>query len=284
MKKLGKFFAGFLCIVLAAALVYLLLWNREKSKEEQQNLQELARQESAKQEIVLQNSEQEQPEGMEQEEEEEETFEEDESEPESFTGIVCWGDELIDGEDSATESYRVYLQNLLTDKGYTLRIIDKTLQGAGTLSMMTMAGVPENEVQTFITLHRENAAGEEIPITETGIRDFTPEQLERNDLECIPVIFMGYYGGWNSDPSELVQQQEKILNTFPQQEKFVIVGTAPMDGGVDSLTLDAVMEEKWGEHYVSVAKITDVPATSYDVQPVIAQSILDKLEALDYIE
>ena len=177
-------------------------------------------------------------------------------------------------EDAGTYSYKVHLQKFLDENGYALPVLDKTLQGAGTLSMMTMAGVPEKLVQGYITAHQEAAGGSELPVTETGIRDLTPDQTERNDLEYIPIIFMGYYGGWNHDPAELAGQQENILHTFPRQERFLIVGTRPLDGSVDSASLDAVMSEKWGEHYISLAALTTQPAESYDTQEVMAQGII----------
>ena len=198
---------------------------------------------------------------------------------------MCWGDDLINGEDSATYSYKVVLQKLLTEKGYNLPVQDKTLQGAGTMSIMTMAGVPENEVQTFIDAHKAAANGAELPIAETGIRDLTPEQMERTDIKCIPIISMGYYGGWNHDPQELIQQQEKVLKTFPDQEQFIIVGVRPFDDSVNSSTLDTAMREKWGEHYISASEVTGVHvAASFEGQAAVAQAVLEKLETLGYIK
>ena len=79
--------------------------------------------------------------------------------------------------------------------------------------------------RNFISEHQKAANGAQLYVTETGIRDFTEEDLTRDDLDYIPVIFMGYYGGWNHDPAELAQQQEHILKTFSNQEQFIIVGT-----------------------------------------------------------
>ena len=150
---------------------------------------------------------------------------------------------------------------------------------------MTMAGVPENEVQTFIDAHKAAANGAELPIAETGIRDLTPEQLERTDVNCIPIISMGYYGGWNHDPQELIQQQEKVLKTFPNHERFIIVGVRPFDDSVNSSTLDTAMREKWGEHYISASEVTGVHvAASFEGQAAVAQAVLEKLETLGYIE
>lgn len=205
-------------------------------------------------------------------------------EEEKPEGIVCWGDDLINGEESEIYSYQAVLQELLAERGYTYQVIDKTLQGAGTLSMMTMAGVPQEKVDGFRNRHIEAAAGGELPITETGVRDLTQEEKERNDLTCIPVIFMGYYGGWNHDPVELAEQQEAILQTFPNTERFVIVGTRPMDGTVGTDILDTVMTEKWGDHYISADTTIKNTSPSYEGQREIAEAVLGKLDALGYLE
>lgn len=198
-------------------------------------------------------------------------------------GIVCWGDDLINGDASATSSYMAVLSSLLTQNGYDLPVINKTIQGGGTLSMMKMAGVSDDILQGYITEHQQAAGGAQLYVTETGIRDLTEEQMERNDLDCIPVIFMGYYGGWNHDPAELAEQQEHILNTFPDKERFLIVGTRPVDGSVSTETLDQVMSQKWGDHYISLASVTSDPAASNSAQQAMAQAVLQKLEELNYI-
>lgn len=296
------------CILLFVLLAGLLLWSRRSDAAQTAKLQEIAAAEenaSGQDQTEIQENETENPEedqeasdsdNAEAGEDSEEPSQQTETEAQENSGeesgdsqevqaegIVCWGDDLINGEESATHSYRAVLQNLLNENGYELTVIDKTLQGAGTLSMMTMAGVPQEEVQGFITAHQEAAQGQELPVTETGIRDLTPEQTQRNDLGCIPVIFMGYYGGWNHDPAELARQQEAILNTFPDQEQYIIAGTFPLDGSVDSATLDSVMSEKWGEHYISVASTTSNPASTYEGQADLAAAILQKMEELGYI-
>ena len=198
-------------------------------------------------------------------------------------GISCWGDEFFSQEE-AQYSYKNILQQLLTDSGYQLQVADKTLAGASTLSLMKMAGVSQTDLDQYIAEHTEAAAGAEIPITETGIRDLTSEQTERGDADYIPVLFMGYYGGWNYDPEELAEQEQKILDTFGEnKENFVIVGLAPMDGSVDQATYDSVMKEKWGEHYISAAEVTTVPVASQQGQREIAQAVFQKLEELGYI-
>ena len=208
---------------------------------------------------------------------------EDDTEKE-HSGIVCWGDDLINGTDSDTYSYMAVLQKLLTEKGYSdLTVINKTLQGGGTLSMMKMAGVSDDTIQGYITKHQQAANGAQLNVTETGIRDLTEEETNRNDMDCVPVIFMGYYGGWNHDPAELAEQQENILNTFQNKDDFIVVGTRPMDGTVSSADLDKVLSQKWGEHYISLASVTPQPASTKEAQQAMAEAVLQKLEDLGYI-
>ena len=199
------------------------------------------------------------------------------------SGIVCWGDDLINGEESNTYSYMAVLQKLLTDNGYNMTVINKTLQGGGTLSMMKMAGVSDETIQSYITKHQQSANGAQLNVTETGIRDLTEEQTTRNDMDCIPVIFMGYYGGWNHDPAELADQQEQILNTFQNKDQFIVIGTRPLDGSVTSEVLDQVLSQKWGEHYISLADVTAQPSSTYEAQQAMAEAILQKLQELNCI-
>ena len=156
-----------LCILLFILFGALLFWSRSSNAADAARLQELAAREDQKDQAEEQDdSEEARPEETVEEETEENqeqastgqensenedqksAAEETATAPTLAKGIVCWGDDLINGEESATHSYRAVLQNLLNDSGYNLTVIDKTLQGAGTLSMMTMAGVPQEEVQS----------------------------------------------------------------------------------------------------------------------------------------
>lgn len=206
------------------------------------------------------------------------------AEKEEIKGIVCWGDDLMTADTTDKYSYMAVLQRILQEKGYDIPVINKTIQGGGTLSMMKMAGVSDSVLQGYISAHQQAANGAELSIMERGIRDLTPEQTERNDLECIPVIFMGYYGGWNHNPAELAEQQEHILKTFPDQERFLVVGTRPVDGSVEAPSLDQALQQKWGEHYISLAQTTTYPASMIEAQEIMAQTIIQKMEELGYLE
>ncbi len=283
-----KIFLVLLCGALLVSLAGLMLWDRQRQQEDNARLRQLIEADQAETDQTSEKVEDSQEPSEEAEEGiSEETAPEaaaQQAEPEvPVQGIACWGDEFFSQEE-AQYSYKNILQQLLTDNGYQLQVADKTLAGASTLSLMKMAGVPQTDLDQYIAEHTEAAAGAEIPITETGIRDLTAEQTDRSDADYIPVIFMGYYGGWNYDPNELAEQEQKILDTFgANKDNYVIVGLAPADGSVDQAAYDSVMKEKWGEHYISAAEVTTVPVASQQGQSEIAQAVLQKLEALGYI-
>lgn len=283
-----KIFLVLLCGALLVSLAGLMLWDRQRQQEDNARLRQLIEADQAEPDQTSEKVEDSQEPSEEAEEGiSEETAPEaaaQQAEPEvPVQGIACWGDEFFSQEE-AQYSYKNILQQLLTDNGYQLQVADKTLAGASTLSLMKMAGVPQTDLDQYIAEHTEAAAGAEIPITETGIRDLTAEQTDRSDADYIPVIFMGYYGGWNYDPNELAEQEQKILDTFgANKDNYVIVGLAPADGSVDQAAYDSVMKEKWGEHYISAAEVTTVPVASQQGQSEIAQAVLQKLEELGYI-
>ena len=292
---------GFICILLAVLLGFILVTSYKSEQKESRHLSEIADdqrsgiedyeavKERAKELEEISSEEAEDTEDIKSKntEDTEKTDTADTEDTKDKTtaasGIVCWGDDLINGEESNTYSYMTVLQKLLTDNGYNMTVINKTLQGGGTLSMMKMAGVSDETIQSYITKHQQAANGAQLNVTETGIRDLTEEQTTRNDMDCIPVIFMGYYGGWNHDPAELADQQEQILNTFQNKDQFIVVGTRPMDGSVTSEALDQVLSQKWGEHYISLADVTAQPFSTYEAQQAMAEAILQKLQELNYI-
>lgn len=286
-KKIKKtnILLGFICILLAVLLGFILVTSYKSEQKESRHLSEIAddQQSGIEDYEAVKERAKELEEISSEEAEDADKTEDTKDATAAASGIVCWGDDLINGEESNTYSYMAVLQKLLTDNGYNMTVINKTLQGGGTLSMMKMAGVSDETIQGYITKHQQAANGAQLNVTETGIRDLTEEQTTRNDKECIPVIFMGYYGGWNHDPAELADQQEQILNTFQNKDQFIVVGTRPMDGSVTSEALDQVLSQKWGEHYISLADVTAQPSSTYEAQQAMAEAILQKLQELDYI-
>lgn len=281
------------CVFLAVGLILLLGWNRQMESEKLEKLKQVSKSvtvkemEEREEEEQAVKSKKEEAQNPSASEEDAVASEDNEStvmpSAETAVGISCWGDDLINGEPSATYSYMAVLQKLLQENGYDLPVVNKTLQGGGTLSMLTMAGVSDEIIQSYVNAHKQAANGSQPYIMEVGIRDLTEEQKDRSDNDHIPVIFMGYYGGWNHNPAELAEQQEHILNTFKDKEKFLVVGTRPVDETVDSATLDSVLGEKWKEHYISLASVTDYPASTYEAQEAMAQAVYQKLVELNYI-
>ncbi len=313
-KKKGKktnILLGFICILLVGLLGFLLAMNYQTEQEESQRLTELAgdqhigiedydavkehaaelekaskdEEESSETDNTDKKSKKNNQKEDAAEADDTENAEEnaDEETARTISGVVCWGDDLINGDASNTYSYMAVLQKLLTDNGYNLTVVNKTLQAGGTLSMMKMAGVSDETLQGYITKHQQAANGAKLNVTETGIRDLTEEETTRNDMDCIPVIFMGYYGGWNHDPAELAEQQEQILNTFQYKDDFIVVGTIPLDGSVTADALDQVLSQKWGEHYISLASVTAQPSATYEAQQAMGEAVFNKLQELGYI-
>lgn len=313
-KKKGKktnILLGFICILLVGLLGFLLAMNYKTEQEELQRLTELAGDQhigiedydAVKEHAAeLEKASKDEEESSETDNtdkkskknnQKEDTAEADDTEnaeetadeetARTISGVVCWGDDLINGDASNTYSYMAVLQKLLTDNGYNLTVVNKTLQAGGTLSMMKMAGVSDETLQGYITKHQHAANGAQLNVTETGIRDLTEEETTRNDMDCIPVIFMGYYGGWNHDPAELAEQQEQILNTFQYKDDFIVVGTIPLDGSVTADALDQVLSQKWGEHYISLASVTAQPSATYEAQQAMGEAVFNKLQELGYI-
>ena len=313
-KKKGKktnILLGFICILLVGLLGFILAMNYKTEQEESQRLTELAGDQhigiedydAVKEHAAeLEKASKDEEESSETDNTEkkskknnqkEDTAEADDTEnaeetadeetARTISGVVCWGDDLINGDASNTYSYMAVLQKLLTDNGYNLTVVNKTLQAGGTLSMMKMAGVSDETLQGYITKHQQAANGAQLNVTETGIRDLTEEETTRNDMDCIPVIFMGYYGGWNHDPAELAEQQEQILNTFQYKDDFIVVGTIPLDGSVTADALDQVLSQKWGEHYISLASVTAQPSATYEAQQAMGEAVFNKLQELGYI-
>lgn len=262
-----------ICVALTVALAGFIAWDSKSEAAKNEKLVQEAKKENIKNENK--------PEKNEETKEKEEKKQE---EPQMPTGISFWGDEFFTAENELQYSSRVKLEEKLKAEGYTLEYADKTLAGAGTLSVMKMAGVPQADLDKYIEAHKASAGSATPSVTETGIRDLTAEELERSDKDYIPIITMGYYGGWNKDPKELAEQQQKVLDTFgANKDKFIIVGVRPMDGSVDIPEYEKVMKETWGEHYISTIDICTVTTTTADGQTQVADALYNKLLELGYI-
>lgn len=265
-----------MCIALAVCFGGLLAWDAKAEAVRSEKLMQEAKKDK-KQEVKQEVKKDKKKEEVKKEEKEP-------AKPILPQGISFWGDEFFTAENELQYSSRVKLEEKLKAEGYTLEYANKTLAGAGTLSVMKMAGVPQADLDKYIEKHKASAGSATLPVTETGIRDLTDEEMKRSDKDYIPVITMGYYGGWNKDPRELAEQQQKVLDTFGKnKDKFIIVGVRPMDGGVNIPEYESVMKETWGEHYISTIDICTVTTTTADGQTQVAEALYEKLLELGYI-
>ena len=264
------------CIALAVCFGGLLAWDAKAEAVRSEKLMQEAKKDK-KQEVKQEVKKDKKKEEVKKEEKEP-------TKPILPQGISFWGDEFFTAENELQYSSRVKLEEKLKAEGYTLEYANKTLAGAGTLSVMKMAGVPQADLDKYIEAHKASAGSATPPVTETGIRDLTEEEMKRSDKDYIPIITMGYYGGWNKDPKELAEQQQKVLNTFgANKDKFIIVGVRPMDGSVNIPEYESVMKETWGEHYISTIDICTVTTTTADGQTQVAEALYEKLLELGYI-
>ena len=264
------------CIALAVCFGGLLAWDAKAEAVRSEKLMQEAKKDK-KQEVKQEVKKDKEKEEVKKEEKEA-------TEPVLPKGISFWGDEFFTAENELQYSSRVKLEEKLKAEGYTLEYANKTLAGVGTLSVMKMAGVPQADLDKYIEAHKASAGSATPPVTETGIRDLTEEEMKRSDKDYIPIITMGYYGGWNKDPKELAEQQQKVLNTFgANKDKFIIVGVRPMDGSVNIQEYEKVMKETWGEHYISTIDICTVTTTTADGQTQVADALYEKLLELGYI-
>lgn len=291
--SIGKYFLQLLvCIVLLAALGFFLLWDARSESEKSQKLQ---------QEMIDMKENTPSDQGQTTDENTGGTDQQTQSnsaEPETIetsaqpavtaepraqaAGVACWGDTFYSGDD-AGYSYTAALQQVLNENGFSIPVASKTLEAADTLSVMKMAGVSQADLDAYVAAHQE-AAGGSAPVTEVSIRDLTEEEMARTELEYLPVLFMGYYGGWNYDPQELIEQQQKVLDTFgTYKDQFVIVGLSPADGSVDTAAYDAALSAAWGEHYISAVSVCGSPVLSVEGQSELASAIYQKLIDLGYL-
>lgn len=199
-------------------------------------------------------------------------------------GISCRGDDFMDSSDSPAHAYPVYLQELMNANGKNIPVVNKGLYGAGTLSQLKLAGVADAEIQAYIDAHTAAAQGAELAVTETGVRDFSPEELARTDQSYLPVLFLGFYGGWNNDPQELIGQQEKILATFTgNPDQYLILGYPNTGSAEGDAAYEEAMRQRWQEHYVSLKDEMQGSVYTYAGQEEMAQIVYRHLEALGYL-
>lgn len=285
LKNINIFAAIAICLVTALLFVGFLIWISKDNQKEVQRIQEQVQQREQQEEnageIVSPT-----PEVAPEQPIADTAVDQPSPTPDTSavmaSGISCRGDDFMDANDSPTYAYPVILQQILAQNGKNIPVENKELYGAGTLSHLRYAGVPEEEIQAYITAH--TASGGELAATETGVRDFTPEELIRTDQGYVPVLFMGFYGGWHNDVQELIAQQEKILATYSgNPEQYLILGY-PNTGSTDGdNAFDDTMVQRWGDHYVSLRQVMQGSVYTYAGQQEMAEIVYQKLLELGYL-
>ena len=151
-KKIKKtnILLGFICILLAVLLGFILVTSYKSEQKESRHLSEIADdqqsgiedyeavKERAKELEEISSEEAEDTEDIKSKntEDTKDTEKTDTADTEdadktedtkdataAASGIVCWGDDLINGEESNTYSYMTVLQKLLTDNGYNMTVL-----------------------------------------------------------------------------------------------------------------------------------------------------------------
>lgn len=195
--------------------------------------------------------------------------------------ISCRGDAFMTASQSGTVTYPQALQSILQQEGKTNEVMDYTWDMAGSLSQLYLAGIPESQLNTYIEKHRQS--GTDLSATELQLRtDRAQKDLTRNDQAAIPVICMGYAGGWGNDLDELVEQIQLILSTYSNQQDYVVMGITP-EGWTDSTSYDSALSTAFGDHYLSLNSVLTNPAMSDAGRTEIAQALANKLTELGLI-
>lgn len=282
----------FLDVVLCLVLVVLMFQYRKESKERQEQLiqESVASSAAAEESKAKESAEKEQKKA---EKETEQTKEESENETESSSEesdiedgsgrkLSFRGDSFCDTEDIAREGLGTFIKAALKYGNYQVaQFDDYSIGNAGSISQMAYAGVDEETCQDFITRHETNGTSE-IQLTERKIRSFTEDELVRSDYDAIPIICIGYYGGWGEDIDELIEQQHLILDTYDETDEFLIVGSA--GNSPDSTAYNRAMREEWGEHYLSINESSPDDFANAQEKGALASKIVEKLDDLGYIE
>ena len=316
---LTKFIMSVLIVVLSATLIYTLLSYRNEQRERTDALKKQSEQGEVPAEVTAEGS----VVYASEENREVQTDTEARTNDKAGTGasnmskeeaaenlpiaISCRGESWAPDGNDKEDGWPAILGSMLEENGVSAVVSDYTWDMAGTLSQMRFADVPEETVDSYIETHNEN--GLRGYLYETTVRDDLEESyIEREDYESIPVICIGYNGGYGMSSAELIEQQSLILNTYKLQAadaaadasaeadqendvddgemgisgKYLIVGHLPA-GWSDLNNYETRMKNAWGDHFVSLNEIEgDVVSREY--REAVADTIYNKLVEMGYCE
>lgn len=205
----------------------------------------------------------------------------------TFQAVSIRGDGFSDyQEDTSVNSVAANLQKLLAEGGSSMTVQDCTMDMAGSLSQMRKAQIPEEDINAYINKHRQNSGNTSLQDTETIVRDLSADAVTRNDQSDLPVIGMGYKGGFGDDVQELVEQEKKVLGTYSQQDDYIVLGYYPehFTSNEQHQTYDNAMKQAFGDHYVNIdAQVHTGSVTSEETRKAVAQALYNKMKELGYI-
>ncbi|MEE3419774.1 MAG: hypothetical protein VZR02_01520 [Lachnospiraceae bacterium] len=169
----------------------------------------------------------------------------------ALDGISLRGETFTTLPDAGASAYPTLLAAELKAIGVTKGTIkDYTVNQCGSMSHLKKAGVDDTTLQAFIAAHQ--ASKQTATSTETKLRDFTAEELTRDDQNALPIICIGYYGGWGNNPDELVQQVQDLLKTYSQQDKYIVIGCYPA-GYAGGEAYNAALSKAFGIHLIDAS-------------------------------
>ncbi|MGN0363514.1 MAG: hypothetical protein ACI4ET_11815 [Bilifractor sp.] len=199
----------------------------------------------------------------------------------TYTAISVRGDSYMDDDADKANGYPAKLQALLQADGSTVTVEDDTWDMAGTLSQMSLAGVPDSTVQGYISEHTQKGLTSNY---ETVVRnDLSKYKKDRTDQGDLPVLTMGYHGGWGNDLNELIEQEKAVLATYTNGSKdYLVLGSYPADW-TDHTAYDQAMTAAFGDHYVSLNATVPNSLMTEEGRQGIAQIVFNKLKELKYI-
>ena len=306
---LTKFIMSVLIVVLSATLIYTLLSYRNEQRERTDALKKQSEQGEVPAEVTAEGSvvyaseenREVQTDTAADKAESSAAQTSKEEAPENLPiAISCRGESWAPDSNDKEDGWPAILGAMLEENGISAAVSDYTWDMAGTLSQMRFADVPEETVNSYIEAHNEN--GLRGYLYETTVRDDLEESyIEREDYESIPVICIGYNGGYGVSSAELIEQQSLILNTYTLQAanatdqengvddgdmgisgKYLIVGHLPA-GWRDVNNYETRMKNAWGDHFVSLNEIEgDVVSREY--REAVADTIYNKLVEMGYCE
>lgn len=199
----------------------------------------------------------------------------------SYTAISIRGDSYMEDDADKANGYPAKLQALLQAAGSDMTVEDDTWDMAGTLSQMSLAGIDQQTVQNYINIHTQNGLTDSY---DTIVRADLSEYLkDRDDKSYLPVLTMGYHGGWGNDLNELIEQEKAVLATYENGTRdYLVLGSYP-SGWTDHNAYDTAMTQAFGSHYISLNSTVTASMMTNDGRQQIAQTIFNKLKELGYI-